>query len=80
MSGTSEGVIFAPPTLADINAGLLAAMTSGAILDPDQTFSVIAETFLARERESGHFLKVGDRIEYLSSSLGTTSIQVVTPD
>lgn len=80
MSGTSEGVIFTPPTLADYAAGVFSAVMSGAIFDGEAAMTVFKETFIERELASDHFLRPGDALEYSSSTLGTTHITVVAPE
>lgn len=77
MSGTSEGVIFAPPTLCDKLAGVGFAITQGQITSIDAVVSAVKEHFLQKEIKSGHFLQGGDVIEHGSSSMGDIRIEVI---
>ncbi|MBT8114289.1 MAG: fumarylacetoacetate hydrolase family protein, partial [Arenicella sp.] len=70
MSGTSEGVIFTMPTLADIIDGLLAYLGNGAILGEKPLMPTLIDRFIEAEYQSQHFMQPGDRIEFASSSMG----------
>jgi len=77
MSGTSEGVIFTMPTLADIINGLLTYLLKGAIFSNEPLMATLIESFLKTEYESGHFMQAGDQIEFASSSMGRIVVRVV---
>lgn len=77
MSGTSEGVIFMPPTNCDILAGAWSAIINGQIGSREAIVSAVKERFIRSEMDSGHFLQVGDVIEHQSSSMGDIRIKVV---
>lgn len=79
MSGTSEGVIFTPPTNCDILHGIGSAIISGQVGSRDAVVSAIRERFLRGEIESGRFLQAGDVIEYQSGSMGDIRVAVVAP-
>lgn len=76
MSGTAEGVIFTPPTRADVIEGLALWALGGGRVTPTQA---VIERFIANEQASGHFLQPGDRVEFASARLGTIRIDVVAP-
>lgn len=73
MSGTAEGVIFTPPTRADVIEGLLDWAASGARLPARDA---VVERFIANERVSRHFLQPGDLVEFASAHLGTIAVEV----
>lgn len=73
MSGTAEGVIFTPPTRADMIEGLLDWAGSGARLSPRDA---VVERFIANEQASHHFLQPGDVVEFAATHLGTIHVQV----
>jgi hypothetical protein len=73
MSGTAEGVIFTPPTRADMIEGLLDWAGSGARLSPRDA---VVERFIANEQASHHFLQPGDVVEFAAAHLGTIQVQV----
>lgn len=77
MSGTSEGVIFTPPTRCDISAGIWAHILGGGFLAGKPARATVVETFIDREEASGHYLQPGDKVEYSSSRLGTVTIDIV---
>jgi 2-keto-4-pentenoate hydratase/2-oxohepta-3-ene-1,7-dioic acid hydratase in catechol pathway len=79
MSGTSEGVIFTPPTTCDIFAGVGSAIIKGQITSRRAVVSAVKEHFLRSEMKSGRFLQVGDVIEHQSSSMGDIRVEVTTP-
>jgi 2-keto-4-pentenoate hydratase/2-oxohepta-3-ene-1,7-dioic acid hydratase in catechol pathway len=79
MSGTSEGVIFTPPTRADMIEGLLAYGRAGGPLSGAGLIDIVKREFLANELESGHFLKPGDRVLHGSSRLGDIVVEVSAP-
>lgn len=78
MSGTSEGVIFMPPTRGDIAAGVARYVFSGAMFRGEPSFATVGESFIQSEMKSGRYLKAGDRVEHASSSMGAVSVTVVT--
>ena len=77
MSGTSEGVVFTPPTRCDISAGVWAHILGGGFLTGKSERSSVIETFIDREEASRHYLQPGDTVEYSSSRLGTITIDIV---
>jgi 2-keto-4-pentenoate hydratase/2-oxohepta-3-ene-1,7-dioic acid hydratase in catechol pathway len=79
MSGTSEGVIFTPPTACDIRAGIGEYLFGGHLLEGQAPMPVLIDTFIAREIASGHFLQPGDELRYNSSRLGNITVEVVGP-
>ncbi len=79
MSGTSEGVIFTPPTRCDIAAGVRSNISSGDLFRGRPVFESVVETFIEREMQSGHFLQAGDVVDYESSTMGTIKIIVTQP-
>ena len=76
MSGTSEGVIFTPPTRADIIEGALWHLFSGRLFEGEAVVSSIIETFIRNEIETAHFLQPGDVVHYRSTSMGDIVIAV----
>lgn len=79
MSGTSEGVIFTPPTRGDIIEGLLHYVSLGGPLSDKTFLDVVRDTFINNEIDSGHFLKFGDIVRHGSNYLGDIEVQVVAP-
>ncbi len=76
MSGTSEGVIFTPPTRGDIIEGAVWHLFSGRLFSGETVISSVIEVFLTNEVESGQFLQAGDVVHYRSSSMGDIVIEV----
>jgi len=79
MSGTSEGVIFMPPMREDKVWGLIDHVVGGGFLRGETPFAAVGERFIRNELESGRYLKVGDRVEHLSSSMGALQVAMVAP-
>lgn len=79
MSGTSEGVIFTPPSRADYIEGILAYVLAGGPLAPDGLVDTVKQRFIANELASGHFLQPGDIVRHESDRLGTIEVRVVAP-
>jgi 2-keto-4-pentenoate hydratase/2-oxohepta-3-ene-1,7-dioic acid hydratase in catechol pathway len=79
MSGTSEGVIFTPPSRADYIEGILAYGLAGGPLAPDGLVDTVKQRFIANELASGHFLQPGDIVRHESDRLGTIEVRVVAP-
>ena len=77
MSGTSEGVIFTPPTRADMIEGTLAYLGAGGPFSGTGLVDTIKRHFIAGELASGQFLKPGDRVTHGSNWLGTIVVEVV---
>lgn len=77
MSGTSEGVIFAPPTRADIIEGMVIYCLSGGPLSGAGLVETIKQRFIANELESAHFLQPGDIVRHDSNVLGSIEVIVV---
>ena len=80
MSGTSEGVIFTPPTRCDISAGVFGYTLGGGFLTESDARSSVIETFIDREMSTRHYLQPGDFVNYRSSRLGTIEIEIVEGD
>ncbi|WP_017665553.1 fumarylacetoacetate hydrolase family protein [Porphyrobacter sp. AAP82] len=79
MSGTSEGVIFTPPTRADLIEGLLAYGRAGGPASGEGLVETVKSVFVANELASGHFLKPGDRVSHGSDRLGDIVVEVTAP-
>lgn len=79
MSGTSEGVIFTPPSRADMIEGLLAYAGAGGPLAGAGLVDMVKREFLANELASGHFLQPGDRVVHASDRLGDIVVTVSAP-
>lgn len=79
MSGTSEGVIFTPPSRADMIEGLLAYAGAGGPLSGAGLIDMVKREFLANELASGHFLQPGDRVVHGSDRLGNIVVEVRAP-
>ena len=79
MSGTSEGVIFAPPARADYIEGALLYLGSGGPLSETGIVDTIKQRFIANELRSGHFLQPGDVVRHDSNLLGNIEVEVVAP-
>lgn len=73
MSGTAEGVIFTPPTRADMIEGLVDWALGGGRVTPTRA---VIERFIANELATRHFLQPGDRVDFASSRLGTIRVDV----
>lgn len=78
MSGTSEGVIFTPPSRHDYIEIGLSYVANGGPLTGKSLIDYAIPLFIENERESGHFLQLGDTVEYKSSSLGNIRV-TITP-
>lgn len=79
MSGTSEGVIFMPPTKADRTGGIIDHVLRLRFLRGASPFHSIVERFIVNEGRAGRYLQVGDEVEHLSSSMGALSVELVAP-
>lgn len=76
MSGTSEGVIFTPPSRADMIEGIVAYILRGGPLARAGLVNTVKREFIANEVESGHFLKPGDTVVHGSNHLGDIIVEV----
>lgn len=76
MSGTSEGVIFTPPSRADLIEGGLAYLLAGGPFSGTGPIDAVKREFIANELEGGHFLKPGDGVRHGSNHLGDIRVQV----
>lgn len=76
MSGTSEGVIFTPPSRADMIEGIVAYILRGGPLARAGLVNTVKREFIANELESGHFLKPGDTVVHGSNHLGDIIVEV----
>ncbi|MDC8753496.1 fumarylacetoacetate hydrolase family protein [Erythrobacter sp. sf7] len=79
MSGTSEGVIFTPPTRADMIEGIAAYLLGGGPLSGTGLVDSVKRRFIANELAGGHFLKAGDRVRHGSNQLGDIVVEVSAP-
>lgn len=77
MSGTSEGVIFAPPRMTDYFKGGAQYIFTGPMLDGKSPYDTMVETYVKKLRASGRFLKPGDVVAHDSSSLGDIKVRVM---
>jgi 2-keto-4-pentenoate hydratase/2-oxohepta-3-ene-1,7-dioic acid hydratase in catechol pathway len=77
MSGTSEGVVFMPPRARDYLSGGSRYIFGGPMIRGESAYRVMIETFIAKERRSGRYLRSGDVIAHASSSMGNVRIRVV---
>lgn len=77
MSGTSEGVIFTPPQRHDIIEAALAYLFNGGFLKDESLLDQAKKSFINAEIETGHFLQVGDKVHYRSSTMGEIVVNVV---
>ena len=76
MSGTSEGVIFMPPTRGDIIGGAAKYLLTLGFLRGRSPTETIIESFIEGELKSKRYLQVGETVEYASSSMGVITIEV----
>jgi len=76
MSGTSEGVIFTPPSRRDIIEGMLRYIAKGGPLSEISLIDAVKEKFIENELQSGHFLQPGDVVRHGSNYLGNIEIKV----
>lgn len=72
MSGTSEGVVFRPPTEEVIGEAIASAKKDGG--DPQEH---LAQILVQRDLVPRDFLQPGQRVTYKSSHLGEIAIDVV---
>ena len=79
MSGTSEGVIFTPPTRADMIEGVLAFGLAGGPLSGAGLVDTVKRRFIANELAGGHFLQPGDEVRHGSNHLGDIVVEVTRP-
>ncbi|GAB5489560.1 MAG: hypothetical protein Pars2KO_31300 [Parasphingorhabdus sp.] len=77
MSGTSEGVIFTPPTRGDIIEGAWLYISRGGPFSETTLLNAVREKFIGNELRSGHFLQSGDLVRHGSNYLGNIEINVV---
>ncbi|MFL0356400.1 fumarylacetoacetate hydrolase family protein [Erythrobacter sp. GH1-10] len=77
MSGTSEGVIFTPPSRADYIEGVLAWALAGGPLSETGLVDTVKRRFVENELETQHFLQPGDTVIHGSNRLGTIEVRVV---
>ncbi|EED31739.1 hypothetical protein NOR53_3653 [gamma proteobacterium NOR5-3] len=76
MSGTSEGVIFTPPSRHDYIEIVLAYLLKGGPLSQQSLMEIAIPAFIDNELASGHFLKPGDTVRYRASQLGDIVVAV----
>lgn len=77
MSGTSEGVIFTPPTRRDYIDALVTYTGKGGPLSGQSVEEVGKAVFVKNKRAGGHFLKPGDTVHYQATALGDIVVEVV---
>lgn len=77
MSGTSEGVVFRPPSLGDYVSGGAAYIFTGPLLRGESAQRLMINRFIEKERASGRYLKAGDLVAHRSSSMGEMRVRVV---
>jgi len=77
MSGTSEGVIFRPPSPEDFAEGGRRARASGAAPSEQAEVRAVLDVFIEREMKAGRYLQPGDVVEHAGSSLGSLAVTVV---
>ncbi|WOJ92217.1 fumarylacetoacetate hydrolase family protein [Congregibacter variabilis] len=76
MSGTSEGVIFTPPSRHDYIEIILAYLLKGGPFSEDSLMDTAIPVFIGNEQASGHFLKPDDIVSYRASQLGDIVVEV----
>lgn len=79
MSGTCGGVIFMPPMREDVVGGLIDHLALGRFLTGRPASASVANRFVRNERKAGRYLRVGDRVEHLSTSMGALMVDLVAP-
>lgn len=79
MSGTGEGVLFMPPMLEDKIGGVLDHILLGRFLQGKSLFASVVNRFIRNELIAGRYLHAGDRVEHLSSSMGTLMVELIAP-
>nr|WP_246563391.1 fumarylacetoacetate hydrolase family protein [Bradyrhizobium liaoningense] len=79
MSGTSEGVIFMPPMREDIVGGIIDHVLLGRFLSGRPLFFSIGNRFIRNELMAGRYLKINDRLEHASSTMGGLSVELIGP-
>ncbi len=77
MSGTSEGVIFRPPTPEDFAEGGKRTRASGAAPSEQAEVRAVLDVFIEREMAAKRYLQPGDVVQHAGSSLGALSVTVV---
>lgn len=79
MSGTSEGVLFMPPTREDKLGGAIDHILLGRFLREKSPFKSVVNRFVRNELTAGRYMQVGDEVEHLSSSMGALKVQLIAP-
>lgn len=77
MSGTSEGVIFTPPSRADYIDGVLAYVLAGGPLSGTGIVDTVKREFIRNELKTRHFLQPGDTVAHDSNLLGNIEVRVI---
>lgn len=80
MSGTSEGVIFIPPTTRQILRGAVRYVTYGSFLRGGSAYDAVIQSFLSEEHKAGRYLQPGDQVVHASSSMGQINVEVRAAD
>lgn len=79
MSGTSEGVLFMPPMDEDKRGGIIDHILLGRFLRGKSPFFSVINRFVRNELKAGRYMKVGDTVEHLSSTMGALSVKLIAP-
>ncbi|WP_326914661.1 fumarylacetoacetate hydrolase family protein [Sphingopyxis chilensis] len=79
MSGTSEGVLFMPPMPEDKKGGIIDHILLGRFLRGKSPFFSVINRFVRNELKAGRYMKVGDTVEHLSSTMGALVVRLVAP-
>lgn len=77
MSGTPEGVIFAPPRAGDIARGVAGYVFTGGWLRGEDPMQAVTRAYARHELASGRYLGAGDTVRHESSSMGSLQVGVV---
>lgn len=79
MSGTSEGVLFMPPTREDKIGGTIDHVLLGRFLRGKSPMQSVVNRFVRNELKAGRYMHVGDEVEHLSSSMGALKVRLIAP-
>jgi 2-keto-4-pentenoate hydratase/2-oxohepta-3-ene-1,7-dioic acid hydratase in catechol pathway len=76
MSGTSEGVVFVPPSARDYLMGGTRYIFTGPMFRGESAQRVMIEGFIDKERQAGRYLQSGDVVNHRSSTMGDLTVRV----
>lgn len=79
MSGTCAGVLFMPLLPEDKSGGMFDHVTRLRFLRGKPLADSVVGRFISNEQKAGRYLKVGDRVEHLASTLGSLTVELVAP-